>query len=364
MSVEGDLKEDVLSARSKIALEAIDNINVSKVFYTIDEGRTYEYGSPVNLSGLSEGQHTITYFASDDVDNVEEKKTYSFFVDTSAPRVIDEIIGNTFIVNGKEYYSGRTKLKLVAMDNKSGVKELRYSINGGEFKLYEEPFYLTEAGSLNIEVLAMDNVNNRARTTEFSDKSNTRSYVDLSGPTLSFRTNGPSFTVKDTVYVSKETKFVLAGKDAEAGFKEIDYQVGASTLTPYSESFSVEKEGFHNITFNGYDNLDNSNTENILVMVDNSGPEVFHRFSIDVNKTKTIEGEQLKVYPPHVVLFLSSTDKYAGLDKIQYKMNDGQLLPYRSLIENFKANTKYTVSVSVTDKLGNQSVEEIKFYIE
>ena len=53
------------------------------------------------------------------------------------------------------------------------------------------------------------------------------------------------------------------------------------------------------------------------------------------------------MYPPHVVLFLSSTDKYAGLDKIQYKMNDGQLLPYRSLIENFKANTKYTVSVAL-----------------
>jgi len=156
----------------------------------------------------------------------------------------------------------------------------------------------------------------------------------------------------------------LSGTDAEAGFKEIDYQVGSGTLQSYDESFSVKKEGFHNITFNGYDNLDNSNTENILVMVDNTGPEVYNRFSIDAHKTKVIDGEQLDVYPPHVVLFLSSTDKYAGLDKIQYKMNNGSLLPYRSLIENFKVNTKYTVSVSVTDKLGNKNVEEIKFYIE
>ena len=79
-----------------------DNVNVAKVFYSrLMKVERIEYGSPVNLSGLKEGQHTITYFASDDVDNVEEKKTYSFFVDTSAPRVIDEIIGNTFIVNGK-----------------------------------------------------------------------------------------------------------------------------------------------------------------------------------------------------------------------------------------------------------------------
>ncbi|MEM7298101.1 MAG: chitobiase/beta-hexosaminidase C-terminal domain-containing protein [Bacteroidota bacterium] len=284
LAIEGDLKEEILSSRSKITLDAVDNNEIEKVFYTIDEGKTYQYTKPINLSYLKEGEHAISYYSVDKVGNTEEIKSYSFFVDTSAPRVIDEIIGNTFIVNGKEYYSGRTKLKLVAMDNKSGVKELRYSVNGGEFKLYEEPFYLTQAGSLNIEVLAIDNVNNRARTTEFSDKSNTRSYVDLSGPSLSYSMRGPSFKVKDTVYVSKDTKFLLSGKDSEAGFKEIDYQIGASTLQTYEESFSVEKEGFHNITFNGYDNLDNSNTKNILVMVDNTGPEVYNRFSIDANK--------------------------------------------------------------------------------
>ncbi|MEQ9007093.1 MAG: hypothetical protein RLP12_04350, partial [Ekhidna sp.] len=138
MEVEGDLSENIVSSRSSISLNANDKIsNVSKTFYTIDEGRTFEYGSPISLAGLEEGEHTITYFSVDMVDNNEEKKTYSFYLDKSAPRVIDEIIGNTFIANGKEYYSGRTKLKLVAMDNKAGVKEIRYSVNGGEFKLYE-----------------------------------------------------------------------------------------------------------------------------------------------------------------------------------------------------------------------------------
>ena len=43
------------------------------------------------------------------------------------------------------------------------------------------------------------------------------------------------------MYPRKPNSF-FQGKDAEAGFKEIDYQVGASTLTPYSEeSFSVAK---------------------------------------------------------------------------------------------------------------------------
>lgn len=365
MNVEGDLSENIVSARSSIALESSDKVSeVSKIFYTIDDGKTYEYSSPVSLASLSEGEHTITYFAVDKVDNNEEKKTYSFYVDKSAPRVIDEIIGNTFIANGKEYYSGRTKLKLVAMDNKAGVKEIRYSINGGEFTLYEAPFYLTQSGNLNIEVLAMDNVNNRIRTTEFSDKNNLLSYVDLSGPSLNFNLSGPSFTVKDTVYISKETAISLKGTDSDSGFKEIDYQVDNGSAVTFSEAFNIEEEGFHTVTYNGYDNLSNSSSETILCIVDNSGPEVFSRFSIDSNKSKLIEGEEMKVYPPHVVLFLSSTDHYAGLDKISYQVNGGSVLPYRSLIENFKKDTAYKINVIVVDKLGNENQEEIKFYID
>ena len=365
LNVEGDLSENVVSTRSSINLEATDNISgVAKIFYTIDEGRTFAYSSPISIAGLNEGEHTITYFAVDAVDNNEDKKIHTFYLDKSPPRVIDEIIGNTFIANGKEYYSGRTKLKLVAMDNKAGVKEILYSINGGEFKLYEAPFYLTEAGNLNIEVLATDKVNNRVRSTEFSDKNNLLNYVDLSGPSLSYNLAGPSFTLKDTVYISKETAISLRGTDKDSGFKEIDYQVDEGSVMTYSEPFNIESEGLHIITYNGYDNLSNSSTESILCIVDNSGPEVYNRFSIDSNKSKVIDGESVDVYPPHVLLFLSSTDGHAGLDKISYQVNGGSMQPYRSLIENFKKDTLYKINVLVVDKLGNENQQEIRFYIE
>jgi len=84
--------------------------------------RTYTYGQPIKLSSLAEGEHTLTYFSVDKVNNNEEKKTHTFFLDKSAPRVISEVVGNTFIANGREYFSGRTKLKLVALDNKAGVR--------------------------------------------------------------------------------------------------------------------------------------------------------------------------------------------------------------------------------------------------
>ncbi|MEO9481994.1 MAG: hypothetical protein ABJG47_01025 [Ekhidna sp.] len=365
LAIDGDLSENVLSERSAILLDAKDNTSEkTKIFYTLDGGKTYVYSRPISIANLSEGEHSISYFSVDDVDNNEEKKTYDFFLDKSAPRVIDEIIGNTFIANGKEYYSGRTKLKLVAMDNKAGVKEIRYSVNGGEFKLYENPFYLTEPGNLNIEVLVMDNVNNRTRTTEFSDKNNLLSYVDLAGPSLRHSVTGPSFTVKDTIYISKDTRINLRGTDNDSGFKEIDYQIDNGASSTYTEPFSIEKSGFHAITYNGYDNLSNSSTEKMVCIVDNEGPEVYNRFSINSSKTKDVDGENVNIYPPHVVLFLSSTDKGAGLDKISYQINDGTMLPYRSLIESFRKNTLYRINVSVVDKLGNENQEEIVFYVE
>ena len=365
LTVDGDKSEDVLSSRSTILLSAKDGESTnSRIFYTIDDGKTYSYTKPVSIANLSEGEHSITYFAVDDVDNNESKKTYDFFIDKSAPRVIDEIIGNTFVANGKEYYSGRTKLKLVAMDNKAGVKEIRYSVNGGEFKLYESPFYLSEPGNLNIEVLVIDNVNNRVRTSEFSDKNNLISYVDLAGPSLSHSILGPSFTVKDTIYISKDTKIRLRGSDSDSGFKEIDYQVDNGASSTYSEPFNIDKSGFHTITYNGYDNLSNSSTGKIVLVVDNDGPEVYNRFSINSSESKLVEGENVSVYPSHVVLFLSSTDKNAGLDKISYQVNGGTMMPYRSLIENFKKDKLYRITASVVDKLGNENQEEIVFYIE
>ncbi len=363
--VEGDQSEISVSERTTISLSAEDDISgLAKIFWSIDDGRTYTYGQPIRLSSLAEGEHTLTYFAADKVDNTEEKKSYTFFLDKSAPRVISEVVGNTFIANGKEYFSGRTKLKLVALDNKAGVKEILYSVNGGQYTLYEEPFFLTQAGNLDIDVLAIDKVNNKQTIEEISGNSKNRSYVDLSGPNLSHSFSGPSFEINDTTYLNGTSKIILTGTDSESGFKEIDWQLNSGSLETYDGPISIVGEGFYNITFNGYDNLQNSNTSNALVYIDNTGPDIFNRFSIESSKVREIDGDELTVYPPHVVLFLSATDKHAGLDNITYRVNGSGDLAYRGLIQDFKKNTKYTITVNVTDKLGNENAKEVKFYIE
>jgi hypothetical protein len=364
LSVNTDLYNDIISVRSKIVLEANDeNSKIQKTVFSLNNGTYYNYQTPIVISGLSEGEHTITYYSIDNTNNQEQEKTYTFYLDKTPPMVVDELIGNTFIANGKEYSSGRSKVKLTAMDNKSGVHEIRYSINDGEFLEYTKPFFLSKSGKLKIQAFVTDNVNNQIIKTILTNKTNI-SYVDLSGPTLGHRFTGASFISKDTAYITKDTKIILSSKDDASGSKRKEYSIDNGEIIEYTEAFGINKEGVHSITYTGYDNVDNSSTNTFICVEDNLGPEIYFRFSIPSEKNKTIEGKSYSVYPNHVVLFLSSTDASVGFDKLLYSINGAPDKTYTSLITGFQKEKAYSVNVTSIDKLGNKSQKTIDFYIE
>ena len=364
LSIDTDLYNNIISPRSKIVLEASDeNSKIQKTVFSINGGTFYNYHKPIVISGLSEGEHTINYYSIDHANNTEPTKEYKFYLDKSAPMIVDELIGNTFIANGREYSSGRSKIKLTAMDNKAGVKEIRYSINDGEFIEYSKPFYLSKSGKLKIQTFVTDNVNNQSISTILTNKSNI-SYVDLSGPTLGHSFLGANFISKDTTYITSETKIRLAAKDDAAGYKRMEYSIDNNPVNEYSSAFNIGNEGIHTITYTGYDNVDNTSTVSFTCVEDNTGPEIFHRFSIISNKTKKVDDKTYDAYPNHVVLFLSSTDSSVGFDKIYYSVNGAQKKPYTNLITGFIKDKIYSINVISIDKLGNQSEKLIEFYIE
>ncbi len=365
LEIEGDKHKNIISGRSTINIQSKDKISrVKHTYYQVDDGNKKTYKGPLHAKYLSEGEHKITYYSVDRVDNKEETKSFDFYVDKTPPRVVDELIGDTYVAQGKEYLSGRNKLKLISMDNKAGVKEIRYSINDGAFKVYDKPFRLSTSGNPKIQTLAIDNVNNKKQTQRLSNRSN-RSQVDLSGPNLTHSFNGPSFESKDTTYIAKGTKISLAGSDNQAGFKKITYRINEEgTSKKYEKPFSIEEEGIYKISYTGFDNLDNTNSKNFLCIVDNSGPELYHRFSIDSDNKRTIGGNKVPVYPEHVVLFLSATDYYVGLDKMYYSLNGSDMRLYKSMIEGFRKETLYNLNIVAYDKLGNKTKKSTKFYID
>ena len=109
---EKDKYQEVLSPRSKIYFDATDaKSGVNHIYYSLDDGKSKILSNYLALSNLPEGNHVLKYYSIDNVKNSEDVKTYNFFLDRSAPIIISEVVGNSFVSNGRSYSSGRTKFK-------------------------------------------------------------------------------------------------------------------------------------------------------------------------------------------------------------------------------------------------------------
>lgn len=361
IEIEGDQYENILSGNAKIKLVSDDNgIGTQDIYYILDDNPKKEYKYPIHTKYLNQGSHILRFFAKDKVNNQEKIQEYEFYVDKTPPTIVEEVIGKSFVANGKEFSSGRSKLKLTTFDNKAGVKEIYYSINGEEYQKYDKPFYLSNtSGNLVIKTCALDNVNNKTTNEEESSKSSIP-FIDLAGPALYHEFQGPVFTLRDTIFISNTTKIFLKAKDTESGLNRIEYNINNGDFITYEEPIVINAEGFHEISFNGFDNVDNSNRGNIEVMVDTTGPDIYSRFSIppvQVNDSmKTIQK-----YPDHVVLFLSATDVYVGFDQMYYSVNGESDKPFTGIIKDFEKNQNYSIKVKALDKLGNKNENIIHF---
>jgi hypothetical protein len=368
-NVVGISKDRIISTNTKIYLTKEDKISgVAKTYYHFDDETDKFYkGGIIPFTYLSDGEHTLYYHSIDNVSNEEVVKKFPFYLDKTAPIMSSDVLGDKFIVNDQVYFSGRTKLKLTAVDNKSGVKEVLYSVDGSEFKKYDGPFYLpSEAGTHVIKYYALDNMSNegagKANTKydEFKHSVN-KVYVDLTGPTMSHKYTGPTFAKGDTIYLGPETKLQLKAYDPESGLQFISYSIdGATEETTYDTPFNITSSGTHIIKYFGYDNVNNRNVSEVSLVVDVDGPEIENIFSI----SPIGEKNGMDVYPSYVSIFLAAKDELTGADYISYTLNKNKEVPYGKAITGFKKNRNYTIKVRSLDKLGNESIQEFSFRTE
>ncbi len=358
----GDNFENVFSPRSKIKIISTDDNGVFATYFQIDSGQLMLYKYLLKMAVLSQGEHTLRYYSVDKIKNEEPAITYNLYVDKTAPTIVEELLGNSFISNGVEYSSGRTKFKITTFDNKAGVKEVFYSMNGGEYIKYDKPFYLDNSeGNLNIKTYAVDNVNNKSYDNSQSNTTVDIPYIDLSGPKLDYNFIGPMFVSRDTIFISKNSKINLLGKDPESGVSKIEYKIDDGQMQEYTEPFTLETQGVHNIYYTGVDNVNNRNQNELVVIVDDTGPEIFARYSIVPIGKKDTNSGIIDVYPGHVVLFLSSTDNYVGFEKILYSLNGGPEKLSTGIIDNFARGSDISINIKALDKLGNTTEKEVQF---
>lgn len=366
--------ENIIAVSTKISLDAEDAISKVKAsYYSIDDNPKQKYtGGFLQINNLSNGNHDLQYFSVDIVGNTEPIRSFPFYLDRQAPILSSDVLGDRYIVNDQIYFSGRTKMKLTAIDNKSGVKDIMFSINGGEFSKYTEPFYLPSKQGLHIlRFYATDQMENSTGRPGHVPSDGVyehavvkRIFTDLIGPSISHRYSGTFFEDRDTVFVSKQTKLHLSAKDEASGLQYIAYSIdGKQEETSYKTPFSLEKPGLHKIEVFAYDNVNNRNKKTIFCFLDNLPPLIQHTFSIPSKGTVEIDGKTLDAYPSYVNIFLAASDNTVGADKIMYQINGNTPQRYVSPITGFAKGKANTLSIVAFDKLGNQSKTEIVFFI-
>ena len=364
LNIEGDKFGNIVSGRASLVLSSTDALGVKQTLYSIDSSKMTPYSKPIRTSTIREGEHTIRWYSLDAIENVEAIKSFTFFVDKTPPMVFEEINGNTYMVAGKEFSSGRSQLKIAAVDNKAGVREIDYSLNSGDFKVYEKPVYLSDMlGVASVKSFAVDNVNNRSQS-DSQTESFTMPTVDITGPQIFYSFSGPKIELRDTTWIGPKTKIAITAKDIGAGVSKTTYKVKGGEEKVYTEPFSFDKLGFQEVICSAFDNVDNVNFISFGVGVDNQAPSIYYRFSVEPSGWKNENGEKIPIYSKGLKIYLAATDNLSGIGGLNYSLNSSRETVYSSPIERFKSGETYNLLIKTSDVLGNASEKSIKFRVE
>ncbi len=379
-AISGPQLGDIISPKCKITLTSTDNLSgVQKILYHWDDKSDSKYYSPVSFSYLSDGNHSLTYYAIDNVLNKEDAKRavgnlaqsgngsgiYKFYLDRIPP-VPNAIIEGDQHKGKYQYVSPRTKIKLTATDNKAGVKSITYLIDYTGQTDYSSPFPVTNKKGLHyINYFATDKVEN------VSSKKLLTVYMDNVNPTTAISYGSPKFFDRDTLFINKETNVTLTAKDYESGVQRTEYTIDNTQKTTYNAPFTIPNEGYRKIEFNSTDNVNNvEQMKESNVYVDNTPPVIYINFSIKPIDSKSKDGKKYDVFPNYTRLYVGATDKKSGTDQIQYSLNGAAFRDYSSPhtldvseLSLFKTKKLYTVIVRAKDKLGNQSEKTVEFYV-
>lgn len=362
LEIIGTHSGTVVASNCKVSLKPQDAFSgTAKTYYYIDNQKSSIYTSPISVSNLSEGKHTLKYFSEDNVSNKEKEKSFEFYIDKTPPMVLQEVIGDFIYIDGKAYTSGRSQIQLTAIDNKAGVDAIFYSFDFKNWIKYETPINLTNTQKdIKVYYYAVDKVGNKTSTDLNSMSINKffMSEMDLESPDVKYSLQGVSVQKFDTVFINSQTKVVLTATDKQSGLKNISYQVDKNIEKDYKNSFTINEYGLHRITAFAFDKVNNLGTTEFNLFVDTIAPQIFVHFS-----TQPIYLDGKKCYPIGTKVFVASTDKNVSISSIKYKINNDAELEYKNYLI-FSTKGEFNLQIKATDQLGNESVENFLFQIK
>jgi len=245
---------------SSVALDytAIDSgTGVANCSYKLDNGSVIPEPTcqNVTLSGVSEGAHAVTVYATDNAGNTNSTSSL-FFIDSLPPSIsIDSP------TEGAYYNSSSVDLNYTAVDSGSGVENCSYKLDGGA--VVPEPYCdnvtlsSVSQGTHTVTVYSTDYAGNTNGSSVSFKVDTTPPSVTLSSPAPDLYTNSTSLTFSFT-----ETDNMAPTANCTLRIDNAANQTNATVANNTLTSFSVSSlsQGTHNWTVSCLDLASNNGT--------------------------------------------------------------------------------------------------------
>jgi hypothetical protein len=348
----GDPKQEgdalYISSSTEFTLSSTDALSgVAATEYRIDSGQWNAY-APFAIA--IEGEHTVGYRSTDNVDNVETEKTLAVVVDNTAPKTTITV-GEPKHEGDALYVSSAAEFTLTATDSLSGVALSEYRVDGGEWTDYA-PFSLKAEGQHTISFRSTDTQGNvEAEQSIAVVVDNTAPYTTI--------TVGDQKYEGNALYVTGNTEFELSATDYLSGVSLTEYRLDEGQWTAYS-LFAITEEGEHTIGYRSVDNLGNVEVEQTLeVIVDNTPPETYPQ----AGKPWHIGDDAIYVTSMTGIAF-AATDMGSGVQAILYRIDESQWGTYTGAFM-LSGEGEHTVYYRSVDQLGNtEAVKSIVLMVD
>ena len=242
----GALDTDWYRTTPRFLLEATDWTEVISTYYRIDEESWHEYNEDQLIPVSSEGIHNFEYYSVDYYGNEEEVKSETVKIDKTKP-TINAIITGGEMKNG--WYLEPVTIELTASDDLSGLSEIKYSIDYGEWITYSGPIMIGQGHHV-FRAFAADEASN---IKDLDDPMHIK--IDTDNPETSCGFIGEG---NDNIFY-KTVEIYLTPLDQGSGIESTYYKIddGVGGFELYTNALTVNELGEHTITYYSVDKVGN-----------------------------------------------------------------------------------------------------------
>jgi hypothetical protein len=318
----------------RVELTANDALSgTEQIFYSLN-GKSYQpYDGPISFE--NEKAYTLKYYSIDRVRNIEDPDSIKLRLDLSAPETQYSFAGKS----KKNILSEDAVIKLASRDNLSGVKEIRYSVNDGTEKVYNQPIPVSNFNQDENRLVfyAVDRVNNQEEKQSLTSSLKSSSgngegngeggfsfYIDKEPPEINLEISGDQHDGK-YLFVSERSKITLNAKDGKSGVKEINYSINNSSLSEtYSKPFVFPEEGVGYLNYAASDQVGNKSPRKSKAIYKDTGMP-----HSDINYSGVYYLNRDTLFVKKDTRFtIKSGDDESGVGKVFYRLDQEETKIY------------------------------------